>query len=69
MESGRIGLYRFTEVRRMTDPSDQFFGDVEEMGYEDEAVTAAWVEPVPCPREPSAVETFQLAMRQGMSDV
>jgi hypothetical protein len=60
MESGRIGLYRFTEVRRMTDPPDQFFGDVEEIGYEDGAVTAAWSEPAPCPRQRSAVEAFQL---------
>ena len=36
MNSGKIAVFRFTEVRRMRDPADQFFGTVEDVGYEDE---------------------------------
>ena len=34
MKSGRVGIYRFTAVRRAGDPPDMFFGDVELVGYE-----------------------------------
>ena len=36
MKSGKIALFRFTEVDLMYDPPDQFFGTVEDVGYRDE---------------------------------
>lgn len=36
LESGRTGVYRFTQVRIEKDPPDMFFGKVEWVGYKDE---------------------------------
>lgn len=36
LQSGRVGIFRFTEVERKMDPDDMFFGTVEALGYEDE---------------------------------
>jgi len=34
MESGRIGLFEFTEVRGCNDPKDMFFAKVKDLRYE-----------------------------------
>lgn len=36
MESGRTGVWRFTNVKPCYDPRDMFFASVEPLGYEDE---------------------------------
>lgn len=41
MQSGRTGVYIFTEVRRCGDPHDMFFATVEWRGYEDELTMPA----------------------------
>lgn len=33
MESGKVGVFEITEVERQTDPRDQFFGEVKDVGY------------------------------------
>jgi hypothetical protein len=38
MESGRVGIYRFTKVNPCTDPSDMWFADVEGVGYAEDEV-------------------------------
>lgn len=34
MQSGKIALFKVTKISRMGDPRDQFFGYVEDVGYE-----------------------------------
>lgn len=34
MESGKVGLFKVTRINRMGNPRDQYFGDVEDIGYE-----------------------------------
>lgn len=36
MESGKTGVFIFTEVKLCGDPHDMFFGTVEAVGYSDE---------------------------------
>jgi len=36
MQSGRIGVYKFTDVKPCGDPPDMFFADVKWLGYVDE---------------------------------
>jgi hypothetical protein len=36
MKSGKVGVFRVTEVKTFTDPPDQFFATVKPLGYEDE---------------------------------
>lgn len=36
MQSGRTGVFRFTDVEHCSDPNDMFFGTVEAIGYKDE---------------------------------
>jgi hypothetical protein len=36
MQSGRIGVYRFTQVERVGDPPDMFFATVKDIGFKDE---------------------------------
>ncbi len=36
MDSGRYGIFEFTEVEYMSDPGDHFFGTIRFLKYEDE---------------------------------
>lgn len=36
MQSGKVGVFRVLKIRDFSDPPDQFFCDVEALGYEDE---------------------------------
>lgn len=36
LQSGRVGIFRFVDVKLEWDPPDMFFGTVEGIGYEDE---------------------------------
>ena len=36
MDSGRMAIFRFTKVDYMSDPPDQFFAWVEDVGYRDD---------------------------------
>lgn len=36
MESGRNAIFRLIELEYMSDPKDQYFGRVEDVGYGDE---------------------------------
>ena len=35
MQSGRVGLFVFTQVEPCRNPNDMFFGHVEQVGYEE----------------------------------
>ncbi len=36
LQSGKVGIFRFTEVKLERDPPDMFFGTVQDFGYEGE---------------------------------
>lgn len=36
MQSGKSAIFRLTDLKYMDDPKDQYFGTVEDVGYEDE---------------------------------
>ena len=38
MSSGKIGIYKIFNVRYMSDPTDQFFADVEFIGYKGDKI-------------------------------